>query len=124
MTSNFGRGAMRTLAALLLVDGRSLETVEIARIASPLIGEPRTVSSRWIPLLRRMGCRIETAGMHGEGYRLLEIPPDELLDDVLVVVHRLREEQPTRLWGLFGRPTATSQSPAAPSPVSSARRSA
>jgi hypothetical protein len=108
-TSVFGRGAMRTLAALLLVDGRTLSARELARIASPWIAQPSTVWSRWIPTLRRWGCRIETVDFRGSGYRLISLPPDGLLDDVLAVARQLQREQPTRLWELFGRPVAMCQ---------------
>jgi hypothetical protein len=123
-TSVFGRGAMRTLAALLLVDGRVLTSRELALIASPWIAEPDSVRGWWIPKLRAAGCRIEAMPpSSGGGYRLVALPPDALLDDVLAVAHALKREHPTRLWELFGRAVATSLSPEMRSSASSARRS-
>jgi hypothetical protein len=98
-------GPLRTLAALILVDGRYLTSTQIALSVYPWPCNPQTVWSHWIPALRRSGCRIEHSYRYG--YRLLEIPPDALLDDVLVVARALRQEQPTRLWSLYGRTVIT-----------------
>jgi hypothetical protein len=117
------RGALRVAAALLLVDGRALRPAELARVALPWGGQISVVSD-WMVALRRAGCRIETLDFRGSGYRLLEIPPDAVLDDVLTHARELRTEHPTRLWDLFGRAVATSPSRETRSSASSARRSA
>lgn len=119
-----GLGALRTAAALLLVDGRALDAAELARIALPWGGVPTTPRTLWIPSLRAAGCRIETVAPKGAGYRLLEIPPDAILEDVLAAAHQLRDEHPTRPWELFGRDAATCRPRETPSSRSSARRSA
>lgn len=96
-------GAMRALAALLLVDGRVLPARELAAIGLPCGATVSALRCRWMPRLRAAGCQVETVDFRGSGYRLLELPPDALLDDVLTVAHQLRREQPTRLWAAFGR---------------------
>lgn len=97
------RGVLRTLAALVLVDGRVLSAEELARCAFPWIASRETVWVHWIPLLRRLGCQIETMPPPKYGYRLTAVPPDALLDDLLVMVDQLKSEWPLRLWDLFGR---------------------
>lgn len=95
-----GLGSMRTLAVLLLADGRIVPGHEIAPIGLPWGGATESVGT-WIATLRRYGVQIETNNPYG--YRLLALPPDDLLDDVLVLVHQIRAERPTRLWSLIGR---------------------
>lgn len=95
---------MRVLAALLLVDGRFLTSKELSHAVLPWQTSRQVVWSHWMPALRRAGVRIERSTHYG--YRLLDLPPDALLDDVLVLVHALQEEQPTRLWHLMGREAA------------------
>lgn len=102
--SCLGMGAMRTLAVLLLTDGRIVPCREIGVLSLPWGGSQASVP-HWIKLLRTYGCRIETVSPHG--VRLAALPPDDLLEDVLVIAHELRAEQPTRLWlrmGLEARP--------------------
>lgn len=102
------RGALRVAAGLLLADGRALAADELARLALPW-GSSRATLGWWVMSLRRAGLRIETMDFRGTGYRLLAIPPDDVLDDVLTHVRELRREHPTRLWALFGQPAATCQ---------------
>lgn len=101
------RGPLRVLAALLLVDGRYLKAAEIAVSVNPWPCSRQTVWAHWMPALRRAGCQIENHTHYG--YRLLDLPPDALLEDVLAMAHALQEEQPTRLWHLMGAEPETTR---------------
>lgn len=135
-----GLGAIRMLAGLLLADGRIVRSREIAGWALPWRAA-RASPRQWARQARGVGCRIETIYPHG--YRLLEIPPDDILDLVLLEARQLRLELPMLEWHLIGlesppppeprtlralvarqRAAATFQTRATPSPASSARRSA
>lgn len=102
------RGSLRVVAALLLVDGRCLSTDELAMVARPWGGDPGTLWEAWMPALRSAGCAVEH--VRGVGYRLVALPPDDLLDDVLTVSRQLRREYPTRLWHLMGQEVMTVRS--------------
>lgn len=114
-TARRSPGALRVAAALLLVDGRFLSAGDLAALARPWSG-PLGVVRVWVQALRAAGLEIETGPPPRYGYRLAALPPDELLDDVLVMARHLMGEEPTRLWHLFGRP-------ARPAPVTVTRPS-
>jgi biotin operon repressor len=97
--SRLAMGSLRMLAGLLLADGRIVSSHEIAQWAMPWMGSRGSVT-HWQRVLVDHGCRVETVYPHG--YRLAALPPDDLLDDVLVIARALRREEPTRLWHLIG----------------------
>lgn len=97
----YSRAPLRVAATLLLVDGRFIRAAEIVRIALPY-REPAYGVPGEIDALRRAGCLIERGPRPTYGYRLVSLPPDALLDDVLLMAHEIEVERPTRLWELIG----------------------
>jgi hypothetical protein len=109
LTGRLALGGMRTLAALLMADGRLLSEAVLGRIALPWGSTGHTVRNFWMPSIRLAGCQVET--VFPFGYRLVALPPDELLEDVLAIARVLQQEHPTRLWELFGRGVTTETRP-------------
>lgn len=103
--------ALRVLSALLLADGNYVSTRQLAR-AIPERRVPDSGIRNHIANLRRFGVWWIETGPRG-GYRLRSLPPDWLLDDLLAMAHRLREERPREAWGrlrLVARGSATTPS--------------
>jgi biotin operon repressor len=78
------RHAMTVLAALLLADGEPVTSEDMALwlfdTAISRIGIRNHIFN-----LRRFGVEIASS-THGEGYRLLRVPPDEHLESLLAMV--------------------------------------
>jgi biotin operon repressor len=80
---------------LLLADGATVPAWKLRAHChcSRVILQPTL--RRHIQRLRAAGCRIErSGGMLRYGYRLLAIPPDAMLEDLLAIVHVVRAAQP------------------------------
>lgn len=83
------------LALLLLADGATVPAWKLRAgcHCGRVIRQPTL--RRHVQRLRAAGCRIErSGGMLRYGYRLLTIPPDEVLEDLLAIVHVVRSSQP------------------------------
>ena len=79
---------LRVLAALLLADGRLVPMWALRRVPSPgRLVDGRTIST-YVGALRAAGVEVEVCGFHG--YRLLALPPDALLMDLLAVLDEVK----------------------------------
>jgi hypothetical protein len=115
------RAPLRVLAVLLLADGRLVPTAQLLPLALPYRGPGMPIPAE-IVALRLAGCRIETGHPPRYGYRLAALPPAELLDDVLLMIHEIQDEQPGFVWSRIGTTPGCSDSDA--DSALAARRSA
>lgn len=93
------RSQVRMLACLLLADGDPVSSWTLRTVSGSTISQA-TLKAH-LQKLRHEGVLIERIG-GGQTraqlrYRLLQVPPDHLLDDLLAVTHLMRAEGAIRL---------------------------
>jgi hypothetical protein len=90
--------AIILLAYLVLADGQLVRSDELGALIYPHNAFPQMELRHLVARLRRAGIRIETGarGMsrptigRARGYRLRALPPDELLDELLLAIDAIK----------------------------------
>jgi biotin operon repressor len=89
---------LRVLALLMLADRRALTGGELRCLVSPVRPVWQQSLRVYLRTLRAHGVRIESRhrGRRCRAYRVTEIPPDDVLDVLLPVMHLVKAELAAR----------------------------